>query len=182
MDKIVRDHGALAQVIAGLRTNGKSVVLAPGAFEVLHPGHVRFLADASSRGDYLVIALEDDASVRRRKGAGRPLQPAADRAEVVAALPRVHYVTFYSGEDAGELCARLKPTVVVRGRDVSDKAFPERAAAEKAGVLVAIVGDAKVWSTDRVVAWKSAGAKPAKPGKSAKSATKRPARPARARA
>jgi rfaE bifunctional protein nucleotidyltransferase chain/domain len=152
MERIVRDHAALARVVAGLRTNGKTVVLAAGAFEVLHPGHVRFLADAASRGDYLVVAVQDDASVRKAKGAGRPAQPASDRAEVLAALPRVHYVTFYSGADASELCALLRPSLLAGGRDRGTEAgIPERAAAEAAGARVAIVGDAKVWSTDRIL-------------------------------
>jgi rfaE bifunctional protein nucleotidyltransferase chain/domain len=151
MGKIVSDIDALTRIVAGLRTNGKTVVLAPGAFELLHPGHVRYLADARSRGDYLIVAIQEDASVRRAKGAGRPVQPAADRAEVVAALPFVHYVTFFAGPSSSDLCRKLKPSILSRGRDFTERSIPEREAAEETGAQVALAGDARVWSTDQIL-------------------------------
>lgn len=151
MDKVFNDVEALARIVAGLRSQGKTVVLAPGVFDVLHVGHARFLLDAASRGHYLIVGIQGDAAVRKAKGAGRPLQPAAERAELIATFGQVHYVTFFNSDDAGELCRKLKPDLVVRGRDFNEKSHPERAAAEDAGCKVAIAGDAKVWSTDQIL-------------------------------
>lgn len=88
-----------------------------GCFDLLHPGHVRYLRAARRLGDILVVALNSDASVRRLKGAGRPLVPLADRCEVIAALEMVDYVTVFSTDTPYGLIRRLQPDVLVKGGD-----------------------------------------------------------------
>jgi D-beta-D-heptose 7-phosphate kinase/D-beta-D-heptose 1-phosphate adenosyltransferase len=92
-------------------------VFTNGCFDLLHPGHVRYLRAARQLGDVLVVALNGDASVRRLKGAGRPLAPLADRCEVIAALEMVDYVTTFSADTPRALIRRLQPDVLVKGGD-----------------------------------------------------------------
>jgi D-glycero-beta-D-manno-heptose 1-phosphate adenylyltransferase len=100
-----------------LRREGKRVVFTNGCFDLLHPGHVRYLAEARSMGDALVVALNDDQSVRRLKGEGRPILNERERAEVISALQVVDYVTIFDEETPRELIAELLPDVLVKGGD-----------------------------------------------------------------
>lgn len=96
---------------------GQRIVFTNGCFDLLHPGHIRYLRAARRLGDVLVVALNSDASVRRLKGSGRPLVPARDRREVVAALEMVDYVTTFSDDTPYELIRMLQPDVLVKGGD-----------------------------------------------------------------
>jgi D-beta-D-heptose 7-phosphate kinase/D-beta-D-heptose 1-phosphate adenosyltransferase len=100
-----------------LRREGKRVVFTNGCFDLLHPGHVRYLAEARSMGDALVVALNGDQSVRRLKGEGRPILNERERAEVISALQVVDYVTIFDEETPRELIAALLPDVLVKGGD-----------------------------------------------------------------
>ena len=100
-----------------LRTRGKSVVFTNGCFDLLHPGHVRYLSEARALGDALVVALNGDDSVRVLKGDGRPILNETERAEVVAALQAVDYVTVFNEETPREIIAELLPDVLVKGGD-----------------------------------------------------------------
>lgn len=137
---------------AGWRAQGKRVVLANGCFDLLHVGHVRYLAAARALGDALVVAVNDDASVRRLKGAGRPLLPAAERAELVAALASVDAVVVFGDDTVEGVIGRLRPDVHAKGTDYTVATVPEREAVQRAGGRVAIAGDPKAHSTRDLIA------------------------------
>lgn len=113
----VRSPRSLATALRRLRRQGKRIVFTNGCFDLLHPGHVRCLRAARRLGDVLVVALNDDASVRRLKGPGRPLLPAADRCEILAALEMVDYVTTFGEDTPCRIIELLQPDVLVKGGD-----------------------------------------------------------------
>jgi rfaE bifunctional protein nucleotidyltransferase chain/domain len=107
----------LAQTSAEIRNAKSRLVLTNGCFDLLHVGHVRYLERARALGDFLVVAVNDDQSVRALKGANRPLNPAADRAEILAALACVDFVTIFPGLRATDVIKATKPTIYVKGGD-----------------------------------------------------------------
>ena len=133
------------------RAQGKRVVLANGCFDLLHVGHVRYLGAARALGDALLVALNSDASVRRLKGSGRPLMPAAERAELVGAIAGVDAVLVFDEDRADALIARLRPDVHAKGTDYSEESVPEREAVLAAGGRVAIAGDPKAHATKDLI-------------------------------
>jgi rfaE bifunctional protein nucleotidyltransferase chain/domain len=137
----------LAPHLAAERARRGRVVLANGAFDLLHVGHVRYLAAARARGDLLVVALNTDESVRAAKGAGRPHVPLAERCELVAALRCVDFVTWF-GEPTLEATLRLlRPDVHAKGTDYTSENLPERAVDRELGIEIAICGDPKAHSS-----------------------------------
>ena len=144
---IVFSHADLLAAVAADRAAGRTISLANGCFDVLHVGHVRYLGGAAAEADRLVVAVNDDESVRRLKGEGRPIMPAADRAELVAALRMVDYVIVFSGPTVGPLLEALRPEVHCKGTDYTVDSVPERAIVEAYGGRTAIVGDPKDHST-----------------------------------
>jgi rfaE bifunctional protein nucleotidyltransferase chain/domain len=134
------------------RKNGSRVVLANGCFDVLHVGHVRYLAGARELGDVLVVGVNSDEQVARLKGLGRPILPASDRAEIVAALESVTYVTVFDEPTVEELLLALKPDVHAKGTDYTEDSVPERDVVRSYGGRVAIVGDPKDHSTSAILA------------------------------
>jgi len=100
-----------------LRREGKRVVFTNGCFDLLHPGHIRYLAEARALGDALIVGLNSDRSVRALKGEGRPILDESERAEVIAALAAVDYVVVFDEDTPQELIARLLPDVLVKGGD-----------------------------------------------------------------
>jgi D-beta-D-heptose 7-phosphate kinase/D-beta-D-heptose 1-phosphate adenosyltransferase len=115
------------------RDEGRSVVLANGCFDLLHRGHVELLETARREGEVLVVALNSDASVRRLKGPGRPLLPAAERAEVLLALEAVERVVVYDEPTPLETIRALLPDVLVKGADWAEDAIVGRAEVEASG-------------------------------------------------
>ncbi|HKR11990.1 MAG TPA: adenylyltransferase/cytidyltransferase family protein [Pyrinomonadaceae bacterium] len=140
----------LARVEAA-RTGGARIVLANGCFDVLHVGHVRYLAGARELGDVLVVGINSDEQVARLKGAGRPVLPATERAEIVASLESVTYVTIFAEPTVAELLLALKPDVHAKGTDYTEETVPERAVVRSYGGRVAIVGDPKDHSTSAIL-------------------------------
>jgi rfaE bifunctional protein nucleotidyltransferase chain/domain len=136
-----------ARLAARWRAEGRRVVLANGCFDLLHVGHVRYLDEARRLGDALVVAVNGDASVRRLKGPGRPLMPAHERAELLAALVCVDAVVIFEEDSVEGVIAALRPDVHAKGTDYSEATVPERAAVAAAGGRVAIAGDPKAHST-----------------------------------
>ena len=134
------------------RRQGRRLVLANGCFDLLHVGHVRYLVGARALGDMLIVGVNGDAAVRRLKGPGRPLMPAAERAEILGALSAVDHVVVFDDDTADGLVALLRPTVHAKGTDYTLESVPERAAVLAAGGRVAITGDAKRHSTRDVIA------------------------------
>ena len=129
------------------RGQGKRVVLANGCFDLLHVGHVRYLEGARALGDVLLVAINDDVSVRRLKGPGRPIMPAVERAELLAALTAVDAVVVFEGDTVDALVRRLRPDVHAKGTDYTVDSVPERETVRAAGGRVAIAGDPKDHST-----------------------------------
>jgi D-glycero-beta-D-manno-heptose 1-phosphate adenylyltransferase len=134
------------------RKNGSRVVLANGCFDVLHVGHVRYLAGARELGDVLVVGVNSDEQVARLKGAGRPILPAIERAEIVSALEAVTYVTIFDEPTVEQLLLTLKPDVHAKGTDYTEDSVPERDVVRSYGGRVAIVGDPKDHSTSAILA------------------------------
>jgi D-glycero-beta-D-manno-heptose 1-phosphate adenylyltransferase len=141
-----------AAALAGrLRQVGQRVVLANGCFDLLHVGHVRYLAAARALGDVLFVGVNSDAAVARLKGAGRPVMPVAERVEILAAFRAVDHVVVFDGETADDLVARLRPDVHAKGTDYTEATVPERKAVLSAGGRVVIAGDPKAHSTRDVI-------------------------------
>src|SRR5579871_1756246 len=138
---------SLRDVAGGLRKRGARVVFANGCFDTLHVGHVRYLEGARREGDVLVVAVNDDASVRGLKGPGRPILNENARAELVAALRAVDYVVLFHERNVEPLLELLRPHVHAKGTDYSKDTVPERELAASLGIRVAIVGDPKDHST-----------------------------------
>jgi len=137
----------LAQRLADERAAGRTIAFANGCFDLLHVGHVRYLESASREADILVVAVNEDESVRRLKGEGRPILPAADRAELVAALRCVDYVVIFPEPTVGPLLTSLRPDVHCKGTDYTVDSVPERDIVLAYGGRTAIVGDPKDHST-----------------------------------
>ncbi len=143
------EAGALA---ARLRADGKRVVLANGCFDLLHVGHVRYLTAARALGDVLFVGLNADAAVARLKGPGRPLMPAVERFELLAALRPVDHVVVFDEDTADRLVSLVRPHVHAKGTDYTDATVPEAASVRAAGGRVAIVGDPKDHATRDLIA------------------------------
>ncbi|HEX2269757.1 MAG TPA: adenylyltransferase/cytidyltransferase family protein [Pyrinomonadaceae bacterium] len=148
--RILNREELLARVAAA-RDSGARIVLANGCFDVLHVGHVRYLAGARELGDVLVVGINSDEQVARLKGAGRPVLPATERAEIVASLESVTYVTIFDEPTVTELLLALKPDVHAKGTDYTEETVPERDVVRSYGGRVAIVGDPKDHSTSAIL-------------------------------
>ena len=149
---MILSREALVQRIRTARENGSRIVLANGCFDVLHVGHVRYLAGARELGDVLVVGVNSDDQVVRLKGAGRPVMPADERAEIVASLESVSYVTVFDEPTVEQLLLALKPDVHAKGTDYTEDSVPERNVVRSYGGKVAIVGDPKDHSTSEILA------------------------------
>ena len=134
------------------RQEGKRIVLANGHFDLLHVGHVRYLEGARAEGNFLVVGVNGDASTARRKGAGRPILPARERAEIVAAIEGVDLVVVFESDDLTELLERLRPDVHCKGTDYTRENVPEREVSRRLGGDTRIVGDPKDHSTRDLIA------------------------------
>jgi D-glycero-beta-D-manno-heptose 1-phosphate adenylyltransferase len=134
------------------QAGGARVVLANGCFDPLHVGHTRYLAEAKAAGDFLVVAVNDDASARRLKGEGRPIVPAAERAQLVAALEAVDAVLVFSEDDVTHILEGLRPSAHAKGTDYTPETVPERAVAARLGIATVITGDPKTHASREIVA------------------------------
>jgi rfaE bifunctional protein nucleotidyltransferase chain/domain len=141
----------LAAEITRERAAGRTIALANGCFDVLHVGHVRYLQGAAAEADRLVVAVNDDRSVAGLKGAGRPILPAADRAELVAALRGVDYVVTFGERTVEPLLRLIKPDVHCKGTDYTVDSVPERSVVLEYGGRTAIVGDPKNHATRELI-------------------------------
>ena len=151
MGRIVRDHRELKDIVRRLQSEGKTVVLTNGCFDLIHVGHVRYLRAAKAEGDVLIVALNDDGSVRKFKGV-EPLTPADERAEVVAAFEGVDYVTLFSESSADAILDLLRPDVHAKGTDYTRESVPERDTVLGYGGRISIVGDPKTHSSSELLA------------------------------
>jgi rfaE bifunctional protein nucleotidyltransferase chain/domain len=159
MGKVLQESELRAAIEAD-RAAGRTIAFANGCFDVLHVGHIRYLAGAAAEADRLVVAINDDASVKTLKGPGRPILSGSDRAEMVAALENVDYVVLFADRDVNRLLRLLKPDVHCKGTDYTVDTVPERGTVLEYGGRIAIVGDPKDHSTrDLVARIKSSGAR-----------------------
>ena len=142
----------LERRLGELRRAGRSVALANGHFDLLHVGHLRYLRAARAEADHLVVALNDDDSVARLKGRGRPLVPAAERAELLAALAPVDFVVVFAGDSPRQVIERLRPEVHCKGPDYgTPEQVPEYEAVRAYGGRTALVGDPKDHATSDLI-------------------------------
>jgi len=148
----VLSQDQLIAAVARDRAAGRTIAFANGCFDLLHVGHVRYLQAAAREADRLVVAVNDDPSASALKGPGRPIMAAADRAELVAGLRGVDYVTLFSDSNVERLLTLLQPDVHCKGTDYTVDTVPERAVVRGYGGRIAIVGDAKSHSTRDVIA------------------------------
>jgi len=148
---LILDRGALVDRIITEKAKGSRIVLANGCFDVLHAGHVRYLKGARALAHLLVVGINSDEQVARLKGAGRPILPERDRAELVASLEAVDLVTIFDEPTVTELLLALKPDVHAKGTDYTEETVPERDVVRSYGGSVRIVGDPKDHSTSAML-------------------------------
>lgn len=143
----------LLRLAEAVRAGGRTLAFANGHFDLLHVGHLRYLAAAAAEADLLVVGINDDDSVERLKGAGRPVVPAAERAELLAALEPVDLVTVFSGDTPASLIERLRPDVHCKGTDYgSPERVPEHGVVRAYGGETRLVGDPKDHATSDLIA------------------------------
>jgi D-glycero-beta-D-manno-heptose 1-phosphate adenylyltransferase len=148
----VLTRAALVKFVEDQRRAGRTIAFANGVFDLFHVGHLRYLEDARRQADALVVAVNDDATVRVLKGAERPVIPAADRAEIIAALRCVDVVVVFPEPTVTPLLELLRPDVHCKGTDYTVDTVPERETVRSYGGRTAIVGDPKTHSTRDVLA------------------------------
>ena len=151
----VLSRPALRRRVAGWRRAGERVILTNGCFDVLHAGHVRYLTAAKALGGRLIVAVNADSTVRKLKGKGRPHIPAAERAEILAALAAVDAVVIFPEPDVRALIRELRPDIHAKGTDYTARTVPERDVVRECGGQVSIVGDRKRHSSSGMLRqWK----------------------------
>ena len=148
---LILDRDSLIARITTEKSKGSRIVLANGCFDVLHAGHIRYLKGARSLGDVLVVAINADSQVAKLKGEGRPIVADRERAELVASLEAVDWVTIFDEPTVTELLLLLKPDVHAKGTDYTEETVPERDVVRSYGGSVAIVGDPKNHSTTELM-------------------------------
>lgn len=137
--------------MAEWRRAGERITLANGCFDVLHVGHIRYLHAARELGGKLIVAVNADVSVRDLKGEGRPVMPAGERAEILAALADVDAVVIFPEKDARALVREIRPDFHAKGTDYTEENVPERDEVEACGGRVVIVGDPKNHSASEII-------------------------------
>lgn len=150
MDKIY-SREKLKKEIDRLRNEGKKIVFTNGCFDILHVGHTRYLKEAKKQGDILILGLNSDESVRTLKGEKRPFIPVNERADVVASLESVDYVTIFHELTPLELIEYLKPDVIVKGGDWKEEEVVGRESVKKWGGRVIIIPEIKGSSTTNII-------------------------------
>ena len=148
---MIIDRKDAAQFCEDLRRQGKRIVFTNGCFDIIHAGHVRYLTAAKNFGDVLIIGLNTDESVRRLKGASRPINTQADRAEVLLGLKAVDHVIYFGEQTAENLIAEVKPDIYVKGGDYTLETLPEAKIVQSYGGRVEFVNLVAGRSTTNIV-------------------------------
>lgn len=151
MSRIITDYDELARAAAEQRDRGRTVVFTNGAFDIVHVGHVRCLLAAAAVGDFLIVGLNSDESIRRAKGPGRPAQPLAERMEIVAAVRGVQVVTWFDEPTCDRILEIVRPHYHAKGRDYTLETLPEGPTLRRIGTQLVICGDEKNHSTTEVL-------------------------------
>ena len=139
------------EMVEDLKRRGKRVVFTNGCFDLLHPGHIRVLSEAKKLGDVLIVAINSDRSARELKGQARTIQPEAERAEILAAIKAVDYVTIFDHVSVQPVIARMVPQVLVKGGDWGLNGILGRAEVEAAGGLVVSIPVVEGFSTSAII-------------------------------
>jgi rfaE bifunctional protein nucleotidyltransferase chain/domain len=139
----IRKTNELKEIVRRLQAGGKIVVFANGCFDLLHVGHVRYLAGAKSLGDILIVGINGDDGIAALKGDGRPLQGARERMEIVASLACVDYCLVFDSPTVDGILEELKPDIHAKGTDYTEDSVPEKNTVMSYGGRVAIAGDPK---------------------------------------
>ena len=147
----ILDRESLRRRVGEWRRAGDRIILSNGCFDLLHVGHVRYLRAAKELGGRLIVAINADESVRLLKGEGRPLMPAEERAEILAALADVDAVVIFPERDVRALIREIRPDVQAKGTDYTSESVPEAEVVRECGGRVAIVGDAKDHSVSEIL-------------------------------
>ncbi len=147
---LLRDE--LVERVTAARENGSVIVLANGCFDLMHVGHVRYLAGAKAIGDVLVVGVNSDKQARGLKGEGRPFMPENERAELIASLKCVDLVTIFDEPTVEQLIRTIRPDFHAKGTDYTTDTVPERDIIREVGGQVAIVGDPKDHSSTELIA------------------------------
>jgi rfaE bifunctional protein nucleotidyltransferase chain/domain len=147
----ILDRNRLLARVAIARREGARVVFANGCFDILHVGHVRYLEGARALGDLLVVGINADEQVRALKGAGRPFVAERERAEIIASIRAVDFVTIFPEPTVEALLRLLRPDIHAKGTDYTLETVPERDVVRSYGGRVAIVGDPKDHSSSEMV-------------------------------
>jgi rfaE bifunctional protein nucleotidyltransferase chain/domain len=153
MGKIIKDWNELSAIVDKLKKGKKKVVLTNGCFNVIHVGHIRSLTDAKRLGDILIVAVNDDQSVKALKGNNYPVIPLDERLEVLEALEPVDLLTIFSEAKVDKLLLKIKPHIHAKGTDYTKENVPERDTVLSYGGEIAIVGDPKDHSTTDVISF-----------------------------
>ena len=127
-------------------------MLANGCFDLIHTGHIRYLAQAKSQGDILVVAINSDTSVRKLKGEGRPILKASERAEILSYFTCVDYITIFNEDNVSRILLTLKPHIHAKGSDYTEETVPEKDTVRSYGGKVIIAGGPKIRSTSEIIA------------------------------
>jgi D-glycero-beta-D-manno-heptose 1-phosphate adenylyltransferase len=143
----LRNIPDLQRLVSESQAAGRTVVFGNGCFDLIHVGHIRYLQEARALGDILVVGINSDASVRALKGAGRPLQPEDERAEIIGSLECVDYLVIFDAPTAAGPLLALKPDIHAKGTDYTSENVPEHDTVRSYGGRVAIVGDPKTHSS-----------------------------------
>lgn len=142
------DIGALCTI---LKRSGQKIVLTNGCFDIIHPGHIKYLTKAASYGDCLVVGLNTDASVKKWKDEKRPIIAQAERAAVLDALKPVDYVTFFAEMNASDLVGKVRPDIYVKGGDYTLDTLPERHALQECNAIVKFIPTVAGCSTTNII-------------------------------
>jgi D-glycero-beta-D-manno-heptose 1-phosphate adenylyltransferase len=151
MEQKVIDNQGLSIIIEGLKSKNKKIVTTNGVFDILHIGHIRYLKEAKKLGDILIVAINSDSSVKKIKGPKRPLNNENDRAEALAALECVDYVTFFGEESPIKILGQIKPEIHVKGGDYSINQIIEKDIVEKNSGKVVLIPEVKGYSTTEFI-------------------------------
>jgi D-beta-D-heptose 7-phosphate kinase/D-beta-D-heptose 1-phosphate adenosyltransferase len=153
----LKDPAEMEAVARELRRSGKRIVLTNGCFDLLHAGHIRLFAASKAHGDVLVVALDDDASVRALKGPGRPVIGAAERVRILSALDSVDYVVVFSTRELDKLIDAVRPEVLTKGSNYENDPVVGRDRVERSGGRVALIPMTEGLSSTRIIETIKAG-------------------------
>lgn len=147
----ILDRNRLIARVAIARKQGAAIVFANGCFDILHVGHIRYLEGAKALGNVLVVGVNSDEQVRVQKGEGRPIMPERERAEIVASIRAVDFVTIFPEPTVEQLLLLIRPHIHAKGTDYTEETVPERLVVRSYGGRVAIVGDPKSHSSTGMI-------------------------------